>query len=92
MRNIGQHSVMDVVVCQLAEVTDSASYKRLEHKEVTCQPYWHTLLAEVCIVNLVSFFQCNIYRCTERWVWIGNLVAGFVCGIALLYGPMVNGS
>ena len=50
------------------------------------------MLAKVCVVNLVSFFQRNIYRCAKRWVWIGNLVAGLVRGIALLYAPMVNGS
>ena len=50
------------------------------------------MLAKVCIVDLISFFQCNIYRCAECWVWIGNLVTGFVRGIALLYAPVVNGS
>ena len=39
MGDVGQYSVMDVVVSHLAEVTDSASYQRLEHEEVTCHLY-----------------------------------------------------
>ena len=84
LRYVLHTSINDIGFSETVQVTDTATNQALEHEYITIYGIVLAQFAKVCIVNLVSFFQCKIKRVAIDRLCNLILVKGIVLGQSLL--------